>query len=83
MADTAMTSDRIREVWGELPSNTPAGVGRALLLPALRPDLNGLALFVHGDQITDLEEGLVATMPQWMGPELANVVNEGQRRILQ
>lgn len=78
-----MTSDKFREVWGELPSNTTEGVGRALLLPALRQELNGLSLFVHGDQITDLEEGLAASMPIWMGQELADVVNEGQRRILQ
>jgi hypothetical protein len=78
-----MTSEKMKEIWGELPSNTTEGVGRALLLPALHQDLNGLSLFVHGDQITDLEEGLAATMPQWMGHELSDVVNEGQRRILQ
>ena len=77
-----MTSDRIRSVWGELPSNTVEGVGKALLLPTIRPHLNGLSLFVHGDQITDLEDSLQATMPQWMGEYLAAVVNEGQRRIL-
>ena len=78
-----MTSEKTKRIWGDLPSNTPEGVGRALLLPALRPELNGLSLFVHGDQITDLEEGLAASMPQWMGTELSHVVNEGQRRILQ
>lgn len=78
-----MTTEKFLELWGDLPSNTTEGVGRALLLPMLHHDMNGLSLFVHGDQITDLEAGLAATMSQWMGPELSEVVNEGQRRILQ
>jgi hypothetical protein len=77
-----MTSEKMKRIWGDLPSNSTEGVGKALILPVVRPELNGLALFVHGDQITDLEAGLAATMPQWMGDELAEVVNEGQRRIL-
>lgn len=80
--DTAMTSEKFLEIWGDLPSNSTQGVGKALLLPALRPGLNGLSLLVHGDQITDLEESLAATMPQWMGQELSEEVREGQRRIL-
>ncbi|KAK6387664.1 hypothetical protein LTS17_000933 [Exophiala oligosperma] len=79
---TSMTSERFLEIWGDLPSNSTQGVGKALLLPALRPGLNGLSLLVHGDQITDLEESLAATMPQWMGQELSEEVREGQRRIL-
>jgi hypothetical protein len=82
LKDTAMTSEKMKKIWGDLPSNSPEGVSRALLLPALRPELNGLSLFVHGDQITDLESGLSATMPQWMGKKLSEQVNEGQRRIL-
>ena len=78
-----MTSENFAKRWGNLPSNTTEGVGKALLLPILRQDLNGLSFFVHGDQITDLEESLAASMPQWMGAELADVVNEGQRRILE
>lgn len=61
-------------IWGDLPTNTPEGVGRAFLLSAHRQYLNGLSLFVHGDQITDLEEGLAASMAQWMGNELSEVV---------
>lgn len=82
MIDTAMTSEKMKEIWGDLPSNSTEGVGKALLLPALRPHLNGVSLFVHGDHITDLEEGLAATMPQWMGQKLSEEVSEGQRRIL-
>jgi hypothetical protein len=81
--DTAMTSEKMKRIWDDLPSNSTEGVGKALLLPALRPEINGLSLFVHGDQVTDLEAGLSATMPQWMGEKLSEEVNEGQRRILQ
>jgi hypothetical protein len=77
-----MTSPRMKEIWDGMPSNTVEGVGKALLLPAVRPSLNGLSFFVHGDQITEFEESLARTMPEWMGKELSEVVSEGQRRIL-
>lgn len=70
------------EVWGDLPANEPMGVARALLLPAVRTNLNGKSLFVAGHEIVDLEEGLERTKPQWMGKELSDHVDEGQRRIL-
>lgn len=69
-------------VWGELPANEPIGVARALLLPAVRNELNGKSLFVAGHDIVDFEEGLERTKPQWMGKELSDYVDEGQRRIL-
>lgn len=77
-----MTSEKFHRLWGDLPRNSTEGVGRALLLPALRQELNGLAFFVHGDQITELEQGVETSMPEWMGKELAEEVKEGQRRIL-
>ena len=70
------------KVWGQLPANEPIGVARALLLPAVRTDLNGLSLFIAGHEIIDFEEGLARTKPEWMGKELSNHVDEGQRRIV-
>lgn len=70
------------KVWGELPANEPIGVARALLLPAVRAELNGKSLFVAGHEIIDFEEGLEKTKPKWMGKELSDHVDEGQRRIL-
>jgi hypothetical protein len=77
-----MTSEKFLTMWGDLPSNSIEGVGKALLLPALRPELNGLAFFVHGDLITELEQTVGESIDIWMGPELAQRVKEGQRRIL-
>lgn len=70
------------KVWGELPANEPIGVAKALLLPVVRPELNGKSLFVAGHEIIDFEEGLEKTKPEWMGKELSDHVDEGQRRIL-
>ena len=80
--DTAMTSEKFLAMWGDLPSNSTEGVGRALLLPTIQPGLNGLAFFVHGDLITDIEQTIEGSIDSWMGPELAGRVREGQRRIL-
>ncbi|KAK9415450.1 putative NAD(P)-binding protein [Seiridium unicorne] len=82
MTKTPMLKDEFRSVWGELPSNEPIGVARALLLPAIRQDLNGKSFFVAGHEIVDFEEGLEKTQPQWMGEQLSRDVDEGQRRIV-
>lgn len=77
-----MTTEKFLKMWGDLPSNSTEGVGRALLLPAIRPELNGLAFFVHGDLITEIEQTIQESIDLWMGLELAHRVKEGQRRIL-
>ena len=69
-------------VWGDLPANEPIGVARALLLPGIRTELNGKSFFVAGHEIVDFEQGLRRTQPQWMGKELSDNVDEGQRRIV-
>ena len=69
-------------VWEGLPANEPIGVARALLLPAVRTELNGKSLFVAGHEIVDFEDGLAETKPIWMGKELSDHVDEGQRRIV-
>ncbi|KXJ87809.1 hypothetical protein Micbo1qcDRAFT_208001 [Microdochium bolleyi] len=65
-----------------LPKNDPEGVARALLLPVIRPEINGKSFFVAGNEITELEDSLYATEPQWMGQELAANVREGQDILL-
>jgi hypothetical protein len=80
--ETPMLKDEFLRVWADLPANEPIGVARALLLPAVRPDMNGKSLFVAGHEIVDFEEGLERTQPQWMGEQLSRDVDEGQRRIL-
>lgn len=69
-------------IWGDLPTNQPGGVAQALLLPMVRPELNGKAFFVAGHQIVDFEETLKATQPSWMGKTLSDNINEGQRRLI-
>ena len=69
-------------VWGELPANEPIGVARALLLPIVRPGINGKSFFIAGHTIIDFEEGLDKTQPLWMGKQLSQDIEEGQRRIV-
>ena len=69
-------------VWGDLPANEPIGVARALLLSAVRTDMNGLSLFIAGHEIIDFEQGLRETQPLWMGEEISKHVDDGLRRIV-
>ncbi|KAH7408880.1 hypothetical protein BKA64DRAFT_570425 [Cadophora sp. MPI-SDFR-AT-0126] len=82
LTKTPMLLPKFLDVWGDLPANEPIGVARALLLPAIKTDLNGKSLFVAGHKIVDLEEGLARTQPEWMGKELSDHVDEGQLRII-
>ena len=82
ITETGMLKEEFLSVWGDLPANEPIGVAKALLLPAVRPEMNGKSLFIAGHQIIDFEEGLERTQPQWMGEQLSKDVDEGQRRIL-
>ncbi|KAF2855377.1 NAD(P)-binding protein [Plenodomus tracheiphilus IPT5] len=69
------------EKWGKLPKNTCEGVAHALFLPVVRPDVNGKAFFVAGDKIIEFEDTLQDSQPHWMGKELSDDVNEGQRLL--
>jgi hypothetical protein len=70
------------DMWGTLPANKPEGVARALLLPIVRPDVNGKSFFVAGHEIVDFEDKLHETQPLWMGKQLSEDVDEGQRRLV-
>lgn len=76
-----MLPQNIIDIWGELPANQTSGVAHALLLPIIRPDLNGKSLFVAGHQIVDFEDKLHESQPVWMGKQLSADVDEGQRRL--
>lgn len=69
-------------MWGELPANTPEGPARALLMPAVRPEMNGKSLFVAGNRVYELEEKLKETQGLWMGQKLSEDFEEGQRRLI-
>ncbi|KAJ9149445.1 NAD(P)-binding protein [Pleurostoma richardsiae] len=81
MTVTAMLPDWIKEKWQGLPANDSTGVARALLLPAVRPKVNGKTLWVAGNEIIEIEDALHAAQPQWLGPELSKAVDEGQIRL--
>jgi hypothetical protein len=77
-----MLPPEILNIWGNLPANQPWGVAHALLLPIVRPEVNGKAFFIAGHQIIDFEDKLHETQPLWMGKQLSHDVNEGQRRMI-
>jgi len=76
-----MLPEWIRDLWKELPANNTDGVARAMLIPAIRPDINGRTLWVAGNSAIELEEGLHDSQPQWIGEELSKAVDEGQKRM--
>jgi len=69
-------------IWKDLPANQPAGVAHGLLLPILQPDLNGKSLFVAGNKIVEFEDKLHETQRLWMGKQLSDDIDEGQRRLV-
>lgn len=73
-----MLPDEIRERWGSLPANETWGVGRAILLPVVKPDVNGKSLFVGGHHIVDFEDKLHETQPLWMGEQMSKDMDAGQ-----
>ncbi|KIV84435.1 hypothetical protein, variant [Exophiala sideris] len=79
---TPMVPKALSDLWGELPANTPAGIAVALLLPTIRPDVNGKTFFIAGNEIVELEDSLAKSQPQWIGEGLSKLIDEGQRRLL-
>lgn len=77
-----MLPQAIIDIWGELPANQTSGIAHALLLPVMRPNLNGKSLFVAGHQIVDFEDSLHESQPLWMGKQLSADVDEGQKRLI-
>ncbi|KAK5192989.1 hypothetical protein LTR99_010642 [Exophiala xenobiotica] len=82
VAVTGMLPEWVIELWGNLPGNTPEGCAKAVLLPAVRPEVNGSTLWVAGNQITEIEEAPHACQPRWLGETLSTAVDEGQNRLL-
>jgi hypothetical protein len=69
-------------MWGELPINEPEGVALVLLIPIVRPEVNGKSFFVAGHKIVELEDKIHETQPLWIGKDLSAQVDEGQRRLI-
>ena len=82
MTKTPMNPQSLYDMWGDLPANDSQSVGKALLLPAVRHHINGKSLFVAGNNVFELEDGLERTRPQWMGEKLSAELDEGQRRLI-
>lgn len=82
MTVTPILPQSIRDIWGDLPANKPEGVGRAILLPVVQPEVNGKSFFIAGHQIVELEDTLHKTQPLWMGQQLSKDVDEGQKRMI-
>lgn len=77
-----MVTDRIKEVWGDLPANEPIDVAKASLLPVMRPDINGKSFLINGGNITELEDKLAETQHIWLGPKLSEDMIDGQGRLI-
>ncbi|EXJ86758.1 hypothetical protein A1O3_03712 [Capronia epimyces CBS 606.96] len=82
MTVTPMLPAAIKDLWGHLPANTPEGVARALLLPAVDQSINGKAFFIAGNHMVELEDKIHESQPSWMGEKLSEDVDEGQRRLI-
>lgn len=82
MTVTPMLPKAIEDMWDGLPANSAEGPARALLIPAIRHDINGETLFVAGNRAYALEEKLHETQPLWLGDQLSKHFDEGQRRLI-
>ncbi|GME34931.1 Short-chain dehydrogenase/reductase SDR [Neofusicoccum parvum] len=81
-AKTPMLLPEFLNVWGTLPRNKPEGPARALLLPVVRPEVNGKSFYIAGMQIVEVEDKLHEAQPIWLGEQLSKDVDEGQRRLV-
>lgn len=70
------------EKWGNLPQNSASDVAKALLLPVVRPDINGKSFFIAGGKMVEFEDSLLEAQPAWMGKQLSDDVNAGQRILI-
>lgn len=82
MTETPMLLPEFLNVWGTLPRNKPEGPARALLLPVVRPEVNGKSFYIAGMQIVEVEDKLHEAQPIWLGEQLSKDVDEGQRRLV-
>lgn len=73
----------LEKIWDSLPWSQSEDVAVALLMPVVRPEINGKAFFTAGQQIVEFEDAIRQTQPQWMGEQLSKDVEEGQSRLRQ
>lgn len=81
LSATALVPSSLKKIWDPLPWSQSEDVAAALLMPVVRPELNGKAFFTAGQQIVELEDTLRQSQPQWMGEQLSKDIEEGQRRL--
>lgn len=80
---TSMVPTFLEKIWDSLPWSQSEDVAVALLMPVVRPEINGKAFFTAGQQIVEFEDAIRQTQPQWMGEQLSKDVEEGQSRLRQ
>ncbi|KAF2099802.1 NAD(P)-binding protein [Rhizodiscina lignyota] len=80
--DTAMLRQEMRDPWGDLPLNQTSDIARALLLPAVCPEVNGKSFWVGGGEIVELEDKLHESQPIWLGKKMSENLDKGQRQIV-
>lgn len=62
----------------DMPMNQPVDVARYIIQVTASPSAHGKALFVAGGNAVDIEEGLNATEPLWLGERNSRDLNIGQ-----
>jgi hypothetical protein len=78
-----MFGPNLREKWSGMPLNSTEDVARALFISTVKPgDVNGKSFWVGGGTILELEDKLHETQPLWLGKEMSDYLDEGQRRIV-
>lgn len=77
--DTEMLGG-VRDLWRQnsLPMNSPGDVARIILQCAADESIHGKAVYVADGQGFDIEEGLDATEPIWLGKKQAEELARGQ-----
>lgn len=66
----------------DMPLNQPSHIARALLLPVLRPEINGKSFWVSGGDIAELEDTIHQSQPAWLGKKMSDDLDEGQRKTV-
>jgi NAD(P)-dependent dehydrogenase (short-subunit alcohol dehydrogenase family) len=67
------------EKWKQkgLPANTTTDVAHAILQTAADPNRTGSCCLAAGQKMTEIEQKLGAMVPEWVGPEMHNLMIEG------
>jgi len=91
--DTSFAGDAAKEMFGELPMNSPVSVARGIAQACADPKLNGMSFpigsllrlgktfWVMDNELTEIEGPLHDTMELWLGKKNTKLFKEGARRL--